>query len=94
MAPGGGRLHHRRCGKRSGVVTLGSHMENTPVDAGASISGPLHTENLGIEKVIANVVSNPNIRFLVVCGAEVQGHITGQSIKHSMKMVPTRKRKE
>jgi tetrahydromethanopterin S-methyltransferase subunit A len=63
------------------VVTLGSHMEDVPVKAGAGISGSLHTENLGIEKVIGNVVSNPNIRFLVVCGAEVQGHITGQTIK-------------
>lgn len=63
------------------VVTLGSHMEDVPVKAGAGISGSLHTENLGIEKVIGNVVSNPNIRFLVVCGAEVQGHITGQTIQ-------------
>jgi tetrahydromethanopterin S-methyltransferase subunit A len=63
------------------VVTLGSHMGNEPIEAGASISGSLHTENLGIEKVIGNVVSNSNIRFLVVCGAEVQGHITGQTIK-------------
>lgn len=63
------------------VVTLGSHMEDMPIKAGASISGSLHTENLGIEKVIGNVVSNPNIRFLVVCGTEVQGHITGQTIK-------------
>ena len=39
------------------------------------------TENLGVEKVIANIISNPNIRFLILCGAEVQGHITGQSIQ-------------
>jgi len=63
------------------VVTLGSHLEDMPVAAGAAISGPLHTENLGIEKVIANTVSNPNIRFLVVCGTEVQGHVTGQTIQ-------------
>lgn len=63
------------------VVTLGSHMEDLPVKAGAGISGPLHTENLGIEKVIGNIISNSNLRFLVVCGAEVMGHITGQSIK-------------
>ena len=62
------------------VVTLGSHLEDIPVKSGAGISGSLHTENLGIEKVIGNIVSNPNIRFLVVCGAEVQGHVTGQSI--------------
>jgi len=51
------------------------------VDAGAAIAGPCKTENLGIEKMIANLISNPNIRFLVLCGSEVQGHITGQSIE-------------
>ncbi len=76
------------------VITLGSHLENKPVDAGASISGSLHTENLGIEKVIANIVSNPNLRFLVVCGSEVQGHITGQTIKalHENGVDPDRRR--
>ncbi|NYB25751.1 MAG: tetrahydromethanopterin S-methyltransferase subunit A [Methanobacteriaceae archaeon] len=63
------------------VVTLGSHMEDMPVKAGAAISGSLHTENLGIEKVMGNIISNPNLRYLVVCGSEVQGHITGQTIK-------------
>ena len=47
---------------------------------GAAIAGPCKTENLGIEKVVANIISNPNIRFLILAGAEVQGHITGQSI--------------
>ena len=36
---------------------------------------------MGIEKVVANIISNPNIRFLILAGAEVQGHITGQSFK-------------
>ncbi|ADP77578.1 tetrahydromethanopterin S-methyltransferase, subunit A [Methanothermus fervidus DSM 2088] len=63
------------------AVTLASHIEDIPIDAGAAIAGPCKTENLGIEKVIANIISNPNIRFLVLCGSEVQGHITGQSIK-------------
>lgn len=31
--------------------------------------------------MIANIISNPNIRFLILCGSEVQGHITGQSIE-------------
>lgn len=62
------------------VATLASHNEDVAYNAGAAISGPCKTENLGIEKVIANVISNPNIRFLVLCGAEVQGHITGQSL--------------
>ncbi|MCS3900590.1 tetrahydromethanopterin S-methyltransferase subunit A [Methanococcus voltae] len=64
------------------VVTLGSHgLDEAAIEAGAAISGPCHTENLGIEKVIVNYISNPNIRFMVVTGSEVQGHITGQCFK-------------
>ena len=63
------------------AATLASHIEQIPVDAGAAIAGPCKTENLGIEKMMANLISNPNIRFLVLCGSEVQGHITGQSIE-------------
>ena len=61
------------------VTTLASHIEADL--SGAAIAGPCKTENLGIEKVVANIISNPNIRFLILSGAEVQGHITGQSIK-------------
>lgn len=63
------------------ATTLASHIEDIPVSAGAAIAGPCKTENLGIEKMLANLISNPNIRFLVLCGSEVQGHITGQSIE-------------
>ncbi|ADL59122.1 MULTISPECIES: tetrahydromethanopterin S-methyltransferase subunit A [Methanothermobacter] len=63
------------------ATTLASHIEDIPVEAGAAIAGPCKTENLGIEKMIANLISNPNIRFLILCGSEVQGHITGQSIE-------------
>ena len=61
------------------VTTLASHIEADL--SGAAIAGPCKTENLGIEKVVANIISNPNIRFLILAGAEVQGHITGQSFK-------------
>jgi tetrahydromethanopterin S-methyltransferase subunit A len=63
------------------ATTLGSHNEDIPVAAGAAIAGPCKTENLGIEKMLANLISNPNLRFLILCGSEVQGHITGQSIE-------------
>ncbi len=63
------------------AATLASHIEQIPVDAGAAIAGPCKTENLGIEKMMAHLISNPNIRFLVLCGSEVQGHITGNSIE-------------
>ena len=63
-----------------GVVTMGSHLDEQGIcDAGAAIAGSCKTENLGLEKVIANVISNPNIRFILCCGTEVKGHLSGQS---------------
>ncbi|MDK2825178.1 tetrahydromethanopterin S-methyltransferase, subunit A [Methanolobus vulcani] len=63
------------------VVTCGSHLSAGPMlDAGACIAGPCKTENLGLEKVVAHIISNPNIRFLLVTGSEVKGHITGEAI--------------
>ena len=50
------------------------------VENGAALSGTLQTENIGLEKVICNVVSNPNIRFLIVCGPESPGHLVGDTI--------------
>jgi len=50
------------------------------VDAGAAISGMLQTENIGLEKIICNVVANPNIRYIVLCGRESPGHLPGQSL--------------
>jgi tetrahydromethanopterin S-methyltransferase subunit A len=52
----------------------------TGVEAGAALSGTLQTENIGLEKVICNIVSNPNIRYLVVCGPESPGHLVGDAI--------------
>ncbi|MFI5341975.1 MAG: DUF4346 domain-containing protein [Candidatus Methylomirabilales bacterium] len=52
-------------------------------EPGLAIVGTLHTENLGIERLIQNVLANPNIRFLVVCGADSRqaiGHLPGQSL--------------
>ncbi len=63
------------------VTTCGSHTKGAPqLAAGAAITGPHKTENLGIEKIVANIISNPNIRFLLVTGAEVKGHISGEAI--------------
>lgn len=63
------------------VITCGSHLPGGPVlDAGAAVTGPCKTENLGLEKVVAHIISNPNIRYLIVTGAEVKGHVTGQAM--------------
>jgi tetrahydromethanopterin S-methyltransferase subunit A len=64
------------------VVTMGSHLDEKGIcDAGAAICGSCKTENLGLEKVIANVISDPNIRFIITCGTEVKGHLSGQTFK-------------
>ena len=64
------------------VITMGSHLDETAICvAGAALAGSCKTENLGIEKIVANVISNPNIRFVLLCGTEVKGHLSGQSIE-------------
>ncbi|MFH1968902.1 MAG: tetrahydromethanopterin S-methyltransferase subunit A [Verrucomicrobiota bacterium] len=50
------------------------------VESGAALSGTLQTESIGIEKIICNIVSNPNIRYLVLCGPETPGHLAGDAI--------------
>ena len=50
------------------------------LDEGAALSGMLQTENVGLEKVICNIVANPNIRYMVLCGRESAGHLPGESI--------------
>jgi len=61
------------------LVTLGSSIDVSGVIDRIAISGTMKTENIGIEKVIANIISNPNIRYLIVCGAEVHGHLAGDA---------------
>jgi tetrahydromethanopterin S-methyltransferase subunit A len=51
------------------------------IETGAALSGTLQTENIGIEKIVCNIVANPNIRYLIVCGNEVEGHYTGTALK-------------
>jgi len=49
---------------------------------GLAIVGTMHTENLGIERVIKNTLANPHIRFMLLCGEDTQkavGHLPGQS---------------
>ena len=48
-----------------------------------AIVGTLHTENLGIERLVSNVIASPHIRFVVVCGpdsSQAVGHLPGQSL--------------
>ena len=49
-------------------------------DAGAAICGMLQTENVGMEKIVCNIVANPNIRYIVLCGRESTGHMPGEAL--------------
>ncbi len=62
---------------RVAVVLL--NIEYTPPNT-VAIYGPLKTENIGIEKIVANVISNPHIRYLIVCGDDIRGHRSGSSL--------------
>jgi len=46
---------------------------------GLAMVGKTETENIGIDKVIKNVVTSPTIRYLIIAGCEPQGHLTGQT---------------
>jgi len=58
------------------VATCGSHMSDFPLGAGAALTGPCKTENIGIEKLVANIISNPNIRFLVAYRTRISGSLS------------------
>ena len=62
---------------RIAVVTLASTLESYP---DAAIWGTCKTENLGAEKIIANIISNSNIRYILICGGESRGHLAGQTL--------------
>ena len=44
------------------------------------IVGKTETENIGIDKVIKNVITNPTIRVLLLTGKEPEGHQTGKTL--------------
>lgn len=50
------------------------------IEAGAALAGTLQTENIGIEKIVANVVANPNIRYILLCAVESPGHLCGEAL--------------
>jgi tetrahydromethanopterin S-methyltransferase subunit A len=44
-----------------------------------AIAGRCDTENIGVEKVVLNLLANPRIRWLVICGTEAKGHRAGDA---------------
>jgi len=67
------------CSQRACVAVVLLQIEYTPPSR-VAIYGPLKTENIGIEKIAANVISNPHIRYLIVCGDDIRGHRSGSSL--------------
>ncbi len=51
------------------------------VESGAALSGSVQTPNIGLEKLICNIVANPNLRYLILGGPESEGHATGEALK-------------
>jgi tetrahydromethanopterin S-methyltransferase subunit A len=62
------------------IVFFGSKKVTIPPEFYA-IKGTCCTENIGIEKLIVNIISNPNIRYLLLCGGEILGHFTRDCFK-------------
>ncbi len=47
---------------------------------GLCIVGKTETENIGLDKLIKNVISNPSIQFIVLAGKDNEGHQSGKSL--------------
>lgn len=61
------------------ILIIGRGAVDVPAEL-FCLKGIMKTENVGLEKVILNVVANPRIRFLVVCGKEEFGHFPADAI--------------
>lgn len=68
------------------AVMTNASIDEIKLDMGkVAIIGKCVTENIGIEKIIENIVSNPNIRFLVSCGKPSKGHFPGECFEALIK---------
>jgi len=78
--PIGGR--YKVGNKRSPVaVCTNATVEGIELDMEkVALSGKCVTENIGIEKIIQNIVANSYIRFLILCGRISKGHFIAQAI--------------
>jgi tetrahydromethanopterin S-methyltransferase subunit A len=47
---------------------------------GLAIVGKTETENIGIDKVIKNIVTSPTLRYLLVAGLDPKGHYPGRTL--------------
>jgi len=54
-------------------------LRHTPL-SGVALVGMMNTENLGIEKLVHNVVASPRISWLLLCGTDSRGHRAGECL--------------
>ena len=47
---------------------------------GLALVGKTETENIGLDKIIKNVITSPTLRYLIVAGRESSGHLAGQTL--------------
>jgi len=61
------------------ICTMATVDMEFPMDK-IAIAGKCVTENMGIEKIVKNTVSNPNIRYMIICGKVPMGHFVDNAI--------------
>jgi len=61
------------------ICTMSSVDMEFPMEK-IAIAGKCVTENLGIEKIVKNTISNPHIRYIIVCGKVPMGHFVDNAI--------------
>lgn len=82
-----GSYHVLRYHAPVAICTLTDESLSKTVVAAAGVEialvGTMQTENLGLERLMQNTLANPNLRFVVLCGADSRqaiGHLPGQSL--------------
>ena len=78
--------YHIGKGKIIGVCTLSSLdllkeiKNNQEIMDKISIVGRLLSENKGIDEIIKFTTNNKSLKYLLLCGEEVKGHLPGQTL--------------
>jgi tetrahydromethanopterin S-methyltransferase subunit A len=61
------------------ICTMATVDMEFPMDK-IAIAGKCVTENMGIEKIVKNTISNPRIRYMIICGKVPMGHFVDNAI--------------
>lgn len=86
MLPAVGEYHVLSLGYKYPIVisTLGNaELADKISDVkpnGLSIVGKTETENIGVEKIIKNVIATPSIKYIILCGNDSVGHYSGDTL--------------